>query len=198
MSVPEDDRNDFEAVDEILRNARPTTYGEPPFAMFEAKLRESFPDLVPFELQFALHQGAPLQKLTPGWGIDAGARVAVLREAERRISLPRPAFHEIVKDLLPGLLAVNLDDAGAIEAAVQAKIDAMVATVGPALAAKRRAQTSEARHAVQVRKNHWADRATQLRDQGFSITRIARKLSGERGMPTSERTVSRWLGARKQ
>ena len=108
-----------------LRDATPTSYGPSPFASIEAKLRERFLDLTPFEVAFALHRAAPLEMLPLGFGVDTEARIHALREAERRIGVPRPAFHEIVAEVLPRLLAIHLSDPDAIEAAVRARIAAI-------------------------------------------------------------------------
>lgn len=124
MTKPADEDEVRRALRALL-DARPTSYGASPFASDEAALRERFSDLAPFELAFALHQGAPFGKLPLGFGIDTAARVAALREGEKRIGLTRPAFHEIVAEILPRLFAVHLGDADAIEAAVRARVAAL-------------------------------------------------------------------------
>lgn len=124
MTKPADD-DEVRAALRSLLDATPTSYGPSPFATIEAKLRERFPDLKPFELAFALHRAAPLEMLPLGFGIDAEGRVNALRETSKRIGLPRPAFHELVAEILPRLLSVQLGDADTIEAAVRARIAAL-------------------------------------------------------------------------
>ena len=190
------DEDEIRALRSLL-DATPTTYGPSPTAQTEAALLDEFPDVDRFEVAFAVHQGKPLQSLPPGFGIDLHARVRALREAERRLALPRPVFQEILIEVLPRLLAIHLAEPEAIEAAVRRKIATTTAIVSPVIDEERRARTRRATEALQARKKHWAERAAQLRADGLTLEQIALRLSGERRRKTDVRTVSRWLAPRK-
>ena len=72
-------------------------------------VRKGYAFLSEFELGFALYQGVPLQSLPPGLGIDAVARIRAVRKAEAAIGIPRSAFHEVLRDLVPRLGASMSD-----------------------------------------------------------------------------------------
>ena len=121
----EEELNQRRALRDALRDLTPQSYGRSPFAETEVLLRRKFRDLTEFELGFAVYQGVPLQTLPPGLGIDVVARVRALRKAERAIGIPRAAFHEMLRDLVPRLRASDLSDADAIEAAVMRRLEAL-------------------------------------------------------------------------
>lgn len=117
--------NQRRALRDALRDVTPNSYGPSPFAKTEALLLRKFRDLSDFELGYAVYQGVALQSLPPGLGIDGEARVRALRKAERAVGIPRLAFHEILRDLLPRLRATDLSDPDAIEAVVRRRLEAL-------------------------------------------------------------------------
>ena len=93
---------------------------------------------------------------------------------------------------------MNQDSLGARLAAIERRIQTTAEVVRPLLAEEGRAHTREATAASVARADHWAARATALRAENDTVAQVALKLSAERGEPTSERDVYRWLKRQRE
>jgi hypothetical protein len=111
---------------QALLDARPSRYGESPTAAVEKRLRRAFPDLDDFELGFGLARVRPLALLPLGV-VDPVPRMRALRRAEKRVGLPREAFHQFVSDSIDEFAVADMTNADAIVRAVERRIDAVVA-----------------------------------------------------------------------
>lgn len=127
---------------------------------------------------------------------DAPARVLALRAARaKHTGLSDATWADLVASIpLPVAARTNVD---AIAAAIGRRVAASRELLGAEIQADRREWTAPALAARRAESARWVARAQELRDSKLSYAQIALRLSGERRVPTSERTIARWLSHKK-